>query len=231
MPGDWYKDWQAAFTGRIAPAETLGSWLRAQRLAHGWTMSEMADQIHRAARAIDNTKVASVATLTSYVNQWEHDRQYVPERYRHYYCAVLDILPGKFGPGRALAAIPDSRPVSMEPPKAGLGPSPDGVRCPLCGGSGKAPLRGPNAAGGPDAAGGPGVRPGTDLDPKFWTVAEAAGLMRVSKMTVYRMVHSRELESRRVGRGFRIPEQAVRAYLSGGTHEPIRLTERKETEG
>jgi excisionase family DNA binding protein len=38
--------------------------------------------------------------------------------------------------------------------------------------------------------------------------------MRVSKMTVYRMVHAGELESNRIGRGFRIPEQAVRDYLT-----------------
>ncbi len=29
-------------------------------------------------------------------------------------------------------------------------------------------------------------------DPKFLTVAEVATMMRVSKMTVYRLVHSRE---------------------------------------
>jgi excisionase family DNA binding protein len=37
--------------------------------------------------------------------------------------------------------------------------------------------------------------------------------MRVSKMTVYRLVHSGELEAIRVGRSFRVPEQAVNQYL------------------
>ena len=48
---------------------------------------------------------------------------------------------------------------------------------------------------------------------KFLTVAEVAALMRVSKMTVYRLVHSGELNAVRVGRSFRVPEQAVHDYL------------------
>ena len=48
---------------------------------------------------------------------------------------------------------------------------------------------------------------------KFLTVAEVAGLMRVSKMTVYRLVHSGELTAVRVGRSFRVPEKAVHDYL------------------
>jgi excisionase family DNA binding protein len=50
-------------------------------------------------------------------------------------------------------------------------------------------------------------------DVRFLTVAEVATIMRVSKMTVYRLVHSGELEAIRVGRSFRVPEQAVNAYL------------------
>jgi excisionase family DNA binding protein len=48
---------------------------------------------------------------------------------------------------------------------------------------------------------------------KFLTVAEVAAMMRVSKMTVYRMVHSGELSAVRVGRSFRVPEKAVHEYL------------------
>ena len=50
-------------------------------------------------------------------------------------------------------------------------------------------------------------------DVKFLTVAEVATLMRVSKMTVYRMVHAGELPAVRVGRPFRVPEKAVHDYL------------------
>ena len=44
-------------------------------------------------------------------------------------------------------------------------------------------------------------------------MAEVAAVMRVSKMTVYRLVHSGHLPAIRVGRSFRVPEQAVHEYL------------------
>lgn len=44
---------------------------------------------------------------------------------------------------------------------------------------------------------------------RFLTVAEVADMMRVSKMTVYRMVHAGELPAIRFGRSFRVPESAV----------------------
>ncbi len=52
-------------------------------------------------------------------------------------------------------------------------------------------------------------------DVRFLTVAEVALIMRVSKMTVYRLGHSGELEAIRVGRSFRVPEAAVNQYLKG----------------
>ena len=48
---------------------------------------------------------------------------------------------------------------------------------------------------------------------KFLTVAEVAAVMRVSKMTVYRLVHNGQLPAARVGRSFRVPEKAVDEYL------------------
>ena len=48
----------------------------------------------------------------------------------------------------------------------------------------------------------------------FLTVAEVAAMMRVSKMTVYRLVHSGELPAVQIGRSFRVPEKAVSEYLS-----------------
>ena len=56
-----------------------------------------------------------------------------------------------------------------------------------------------------------GERPLSEV--RFLTVAEVASVMRVSKMTVYRLVHSGELPAIRVGRSFRVPEQAVHDYL------------------
>jgi excisionase family DNA binding protein len=48
---------------------------------------------------------------------------------------------------------------------------------------------------------------------KFLTVAEVAAMMRVSKMTVYRLVHSGELPAVRVGRSFRVTEDDVNNYI------------------
>ena len=65
-------------------------------------------------------------------------------------------------------------------------------------------LNGPSAR---DSAG--------DGQPKaqFLTVAEVASLMRVSKMTVYRLVHNGELPAVRVGRSFRVHAKAVHELL------------------
>ena len=48
---------------------------------------------------------------------------------------------------------------------------------------------------------------------KFLTVAEVAATMRVSKMTVSRLVHGGELPAVRVGRSFRVVEEDVNEYL------------------
>ena len=50
-------------------------------------------------------------------------------------------------------------------------------------------------------------------DAKFLTIAEVASRMRVSKMTVYRLVHNGDLPAVRVGRSFRVTEDDVNAYL------------------
>ena len=47
----------------------------------------------------------------------------------------------------------------------------------------------------------------------FLTVQEVADLMRVSSMTVYRMVHSGDIPAIRFGRSFRIPRSAVVAMM------------------
>lgn len=49
--------------------------------------------------------------------------------------------------------------------------------------------------------------------PTFMTVAEVAEVMRVSKMTVYRLVQSGELPAVRVGRSFRVKTDAFQDYL------------------
>lgn len=54
---------------------------------------------------------------------------------------------------------------------------------------------------------------GANSASQFLTVAEVAALMRVSKMTVYRLVHNGELPAVRVGRSFRVHAKAVHDYL------------------
>lgn len=56
--------------------------------------------------------------------------------------------------------------------------------------------------------------------PRFLTVAEVAEMARVSRMTVYRMVHAGELPAIRVGKSFRVPEAAVQEMLSEGLPLP-----------
>ncbi len=52
-------------------------------------------------------------------------------------------------------------------------------------------------------------------DMRLLTVAEVATRLRVSKMTVYRLVHDQAISSVRVGRSYRVPERAVHEYLRG----------------
>ncbi|GAA4780202.1 MULTISPECIES: helix-turn-helix domain-containing protein [Microbacterium] len=58
-------------------------------------------------------------------------------------------------------------------------------------------------------------------DVRFLTVAEVADIMRVSKMTVYRLVHSGELPAVRFGRSYRVPESAVTAMLEVPADRPV----------
>jgi excisionase family DNA binding protein len=48
---------------------------------------------------------------------------------------------------------------------------------------------------------------------RFMTVAEVARQVRVSNMTVYRLIKAGELRAVRVGRGYRLKEDDVRRYL------------------
>ncbi|MFI2754451.1 helix-turn-helix domain-containing protein [Cellulomonas sp. P22] len=59
---------------------------------------------------------------------------------------------------------------------------------------------------------------------RFLTVAEVADVMRVSKMTVYRLLHSGEMPAVRVGRSFRVPQDALDHYLRTAVVERDRMT-------
>jgi excisionase family DNA binding protein len=54
------------------------------------------------------------------------------------------------------------------------------------------------------------------VTPHLLTVREVASVMRVSNMTVYRLIRAGELVATRVGRSYRIFEDDVSAYLARG---------------
>ncbi len=49
---------------------------------------------------------------------------------------------------------------------------------------------------------------------EFMTVSEVADLMRVSSMTVYRLINAGEIRAARVGKSYRIRESDVDQYLA-----------------
>lgn len=57
------------------------------------------------------------------------------------------------------------------------------------------------------------------------TVAEVADLLRVSTMTVYRLIRSGELPAVRVGRNYRVRRRDLDSYLQEQVVEPEQATE------
>ncbi|MET8864652.1 helix-turn-helix domain-containing protein [Nonomuraea sp. NPDC004580] len=55
---------------------------------------------------------------------------------------------------------------------------------------------------------------------RYWTIAEVADHLRVSRMTVYRLADSGAFPGTiRVGRAYRIPGSGLQAYLAASTIE------------
>jgi excisionase family DNA binding protein len=53
------------------------------------------------------------------------------------------------------------------------------------------------------------------------TVAEIAEELRVSKMTVYRLIHDQELGHVRIGRGYRVPLADFDEWMAVNTNRPL----------
>ena len=53
-------------------------------------------------------------------------------------------------------------------------------------------------------------------DDRFLTVQEVADLMRVSTMTVYRLIKAGDLRAARVGRSYRLRATEIDLYLGRG---------------
>jgi excisionase family DNA binding protein len=58
-----------------------------------------------------------------------------------------------------------------------------------------------------------GFRPAESLGDRLLMVREVAELMRVSNMTVYRLIKAGDLPAIRVGKNFRIRRSDVESYL------------------
>ena len=54
------------------------------------------------------------------------------------------------------------------------------------------------------------------LGGRLLTVAEVADVLRVSTMTVYRLIKNGEIAALRVGKSYRIAEPELQSYLASG---------------
>lgn len=54
------------------------------------------------------------------------------------------------------------------------------------------------------------------VERRLLTVAEVADVLRVSTMTVYRLIKNGEIAAIRVGKSYRISESELQAYLDSG---------------
>jgi len=50
--------------------------------------------------------------------------------------------------------------------------------------------------------------------PGLLTVAEVAGMLRVSEMTIYRLIKAGELRALKIGKSYRLREDDVDAFLA-----------------
>jgi len=57
----------------------------------------------------------------------------------------------------------------------------------------------------------------TELSDKLLTVNEVAKILRVSNMTIYRLVKGKQIPAIRVGKNYRIKETDVDNYLNRGS--------------
>ena len=83
----------------------VSAWLRQQRQARSWPISEMGRRLREAARDNGDTTVPGGQAICRSIRRWESGRGGVSERYRLHYCKALDIPPGEFGGGEADGAI------------------------------------------------------------------------------------------------------------------------------
>ena len=79
--------------------EALGSRLRAEREARGWTVRRLAEKFSAASRA--RCVVPDVESMIPQIRRWERGGAGVGERYRALYCVVFGMTAELFAAGRA----------------------------------------------------------------------------------------------------------------------------------
>src|SRR2546430_2872307 len=75
----------------------LGAWLRRQREDRGWTRTELARQLIRAARARGDTSLPGTDNLSHNIYRWERGAVAPAERYKLLYCSAFGIPFSQFG--------------------------------------------------------------------------------------------------------------------------------------
>jgi transcriptional regulator with XRE-family HTH domain len=104
----------------------LGAWLRRQREDRGWTRSEMARQLIRAAKANGDTSVPGADSIGHNIYRWERGVVAPAERYKLYYCGAFGISFGRFGPGSQVSPqrAEPANPPGMVDPSPGVSAAP-----------------------------------------------------------------------------------------------------------
>ena len=75
----------------------LAAWLRRQREDRGWTRTELARQLIRAARARGDTSMPGADNISHNIYRWERGTVAPAERYKLLYCGAFGIPFSQFG--------------------------------------------------------------------------------------------------------------------------------------
>ncbi len=75
----------------------LAAWLRRQREDRGWTRTELARQLIRAARARGDTSMPGAGNISHNIYRWERGAVIPAERYKLLYCGAFGIPFSQFG--------------------------------------------------------------------------------------------------------------------------------------
>ncbi len=84
----------------------LAAWLRRQREDRGWTRTELARQLIRAARARGDTSMPGAENISHNIYRWERGAVAPAERYKLLYCGAFGIPFSQFGPGHGQGPPP-----------------------------------------------------------------------------------------------------------------------------